>query len=163
MWNSYVKPLSFFNALSLPKDAPVILSSAVPAHPFEDAYRRFRNGTRIPDWYANFSKNCEYIGAVAQALRARGHLVSIRAGHDPDSDIAFYSHSSHFVSTGGSFGKLMSSLAAARRLASKASSIVHAPVQSGANSAKSTLKKCKTAGCAHTPGQRLSSLVQNRR
>ena len=109
-WNKYVMPLSFFAGLQIPPGETVVLGMATTKNAFKDTVRRDADGSLIPISERDPLKSCQYVDAVAKHFRRRGHPVVIRSGNAPDDDIAYYSRSSFFVPTGGSFSRLLAAL-----------------------------------------------------
>jgi hypothetical protein len=98
-WNAYVKPLNHFvelEKLASTGQAVVLVASAHG----EDESRPL--------------KSCQYLHAVSNFFQDKGHPVTLRTGHTPDSDVLYVSSSSFFAPTGGGFSRLLGSLAKRR-------------------------------------------------
>ena len=109
-WNKYVMPLSFFAGLQIPPGETVVLGMATTKNAFKDTIRRKADGSLVPLSAGDPLKSCQYVDAVVKHFRRRGHPVVLRSGNVPDDDIAYYSRSSFFVPTGGSFSRLLAAL-----------------------------------------------------
>jgi hypothetical protein len=95
-WNAYVKPMKHFQAIaaSIPPGKKVVLLA----------------GAHDPDHKRNLTKSCIYLHSVSNFFNFLHIPVTLRVGHDPDSDVSCAAQSSSFAPSGGGFSQLLSEM-----------------------------------------------------
>lgn len=98
---SYVKPLSYYDALSFPKGINSIL-----------IYGSTRHSGSLPHDHEDIddSKSVKYVRAVIQKLSERGYNVRAHLNGAPDKDFLTMASSRYFVPSGGGYSLLIAKI-----------------------------------------------------